>query len=59
MMRDAATYRRLAEECQRLAMTMSEERRAVLLEIADTWIKLEQEAEREKSLPQPSERGPN
>ena len=58
-MRDAATYRRFAEECQRLAMTMSEEHRAVLLEIADAWIQLEQEAEREKSLPQPSERGPN
>jgi hypothetical protein len=37
-------------------MTMSEEHRAVLLEIAEAWIKLEQEAEREKSLPQPSER---
>jgi len=58
-MRDAATYRRFAEECQRLAMTMSEEHRAVLLEIADAWIKLEQEAEREKSPPQPGERRPN
>ena len=57
-MRDAATYRRFAEECQRLAMTMPE-RRAVLLEIAEAWIQLEQEAEREKSLPPPSERGPN
>jgi hypothetical protein len=37
-------------------MTMSEEHRAVLLEIADAWIKLEQEAERDKSHPQPSER---
>jgi hypothetical protein len=37
-------------------MTMSEEHRAALLEIAEAWIKLEQEAEREKSLPQPSER---
>jgi hypothetical protein len=55
-MRDAATYRRFAEECQRLAMTMSEEHRAVLLEIAEAWLKLEQEAEREKSLPRPSER---
>ena len=50
-MRDAATYRRFAEECQRLAMTMSEEHRAMLLEIAEAWLKLEQEAEREKSLP--------
>jgi|HubBroStandDraft_6_1064221.scaffolds.fasta_scaffold142449_2 hypothetical protein len=58
-MRDAATYRRFAEECQRLAMTMSEEHRAALLEIADAWIKLEQEAEREKSLLPPSERKPN
>jgi hypothetical protein len=40
-------------------MTMSEEHRAVLLEIADAWIKLEQEAEREKSLPQPGEQRPN
>ena len=57
-MRDAATYRRFAEECQRLAMTMPE-RRAVLLEIAEAWIQLEQEAEGEESLPQPSERRPN
>jgi hypothetical protein len=57
-MRDAATYRRFAEECQRLAMTMPEEHRAVLLEIAEAWIKLEQEAERQKSLRQPSERRP-
>jgi hypothetical protein len=56
-MRDAATYRRFAEECQRLAMTMPE-RRAVPLEIAEAWIQLEQEAEGEKSLPQPSERRP-
>ena len=57
-MRDAATYRRFAEECQRLAMTLPEEHRAVLLEIAEAWTKLEQEAERQKSLRQPSERSP-
>jgi hypothetical protein len=39
-------------------MTMPEEHRAALLEIAEAWIKLEQEAEREKSSPQMSERSP-
>jgi hypothetical protein len=39
-------------------MTMSEEHRAALLEIAEAWIKLEQEAERNESLPQPSEPRP-
>jgi hypothetical protein len=39
-------------------MTLPEEHRAVLLEIAEAWTKLAQEAERQKSLRQPSERSP-
>jgi hypothetical protein len=34
------------------------EHRAALLEIAEAWIKLEQEAERQKGFRQPSERSP-
>jgi len=34
---------------------MPEEHRAALLEIAEAWIELEREAEREKSLFKPSE----
>jgi hypothetical protein len=44
-----ATYRRYAEECQRLAKTMPEEHRRALLEIADAWLVLAQEAERKKT----------
>jgi hypothetical protein len=47
-MDDPATYRRYAEECQRLAKTMPEENRRMLLEIADAWLLLAQEAERKK-----------
>jgi hypothetical protein len=54
---DAATFRRFAEECQRLAETMPEKHRAALLEIAEAWIELEREAERKKKSPQIA-RGP-
>ena len=48
-MHDPAIYRRYAKECQRLAMTMPEEHRKTLLEIAEAWIKLAQENEHQKS----------
>ena len=48
-MHDPAIYRRYAKECQRLAVTMAEEHRKTLLEIAEAWIKLAQENERQKS----------
>jgi hypothetical protein len=44
-MRDPATYRRYAEECRRLASIMPEENRRTLLEIAEAWSKLAEEAE--------------
>lgn len=47
-MDDPATYRRYAEECQRLAKTATEESRRKPLEIADAWLTLAQEAERQK-----------
>ena len=46
-MRDPATYRRYAEECRRLASIMPEEYRGTLLEIAEAWSKLAEEAERQ------------
>ena len=46
-MRDPATYRRYAEECVRLASIMPEEHRRTLLEIAEAWSKLANEAERQ------------
>jgi len=46
-MRDPATYRRYAEECCRLASIMPEEHRGTLLEIAEAWSKLAEEAERQ------------
>ena len=45
-MRDPATYRRYAEECHRLASIMPDEHRGTLLEIAEAWSKLAEEAER-------------
>jgi hypothetical protein len=48
-MHDPATYRRYARECQRLAKTMAEENRGTLLEIAEAWLALAEEAERKKS----------
>jgi hypothetical protein len=48
-MRDPATYRRYAQECRRLASTMPQENRRTLLEIAEAWSKLAEEAERQTS----------
>ena len=45
-MRNAATYRRYAEECRRLAEILPPEHRKTMLEIAESWTKLAQEVER-------------
>jgi hypothetical protein len=55
-MRDATTYRRCAEECQRLANTMSKENRLRLLEISDSWLALAVEAEKLPPTPDPQRR---
>ena len=47
-MRDPATYRRYAQECRRLASIMPEEHRGTLLEIAEAWSRLAEEAERQR-----------
>jgi hypothetical protein len=44
-MAEAATYRRYAEECRRLAKMMPPEHRTTLLEIAEAWTRLAQESE--------------
>jgi hypothetical protein len=46
-MTDPAIYRKYAEECLRLATTASENDRSILVEHADVWLKLAEEAERE------------
>jgi hypothetical protein len=45
-MHDPATYRKYADECRRLARTLSEHHRHTLLEIAEAWLRLAEEAER-------------
>jgi hypothetical protein len=45
-MTDPATYRKYAEECRRLATRAPENDRRLLLEHADVWLKLAEEAER-------------
>jgi hypothetical protein len=46
-MTDPATYRKYAEECQRLATTAPENDRRLLMEHAGVWLQLAEEAERE------------
>ena len=48
-MTDPATYRKYAEECLRLATTAPENDRRLLLEHAGAWLKLAEEAERERA----------
>jgi hypothetical protein len=43
---NAATCRKYAEECRRLATTASENDRPILLEHAAAWLKLAERAER-------------
>jgi hypothetical protein len=45
MRHDPEAYRRYAEECQLLAKTMPDEHRRTLLAMAESWMKLAQEAE--------------
>ncbi len=45
-MRNADRYRHYAEECRRLAKTMSKENGRRLLEIADAWLALAKEDEK-------------
>ena len=50
MRNDPETYRRYAEECQRLATRMtSDEHKRILVTMAEAWIALAQEGERSKS----------
>jgi hypothetical protein len=48
-MRDPTTYRRYAEECRRLAKTISAENRHVLLDIAQAWSDLAQQHQNPRS----------
>jgi hypothetical protein len=48
MRHDPEAYRRYAEECQLLAKTMPDEHRRTLLAMAESWMKLAQEAENPK-----------
>jgi hypothetical protein len=48
-MDDPATYRRYAEDCKRLARSMSLADRKVMLEIAEAWVVCAKEAERKAS----------
>jgi hypothetical protein len=45
-MDDPAIYRKYAEECKRLAKSMSPADRRIMLEIAQAWLERAQEAER-------------
>jgi hypothetical protein len=46
-MRDTMKLRGYAEDCRRLAKSMKPEHKATLLEIADAWDEVAEEAERE------------
>ena len=46
-MSNSKNYRRYAEKCRRLAMTMPQEHREALFRLAEAWIMVAQEAERE------------
>jgi hypothetical protein len=45
-MQDAKTYRQYAEDCRRIATTMSVKDKSVLLEMAKVWEERADEAER-------------
>jgi hypothetical protein len=45
-MQDSKTYRQYAEECRRIAQTMSAKDKAVMLEMAKVWDERADEAER-------------
>jgi hypothetical protein len=46
-MSNSEIYRRYSEECRRLAMTVPQEHREALFRLAEAWIIVAQEAERE------------
>jgi hypothetical protein len=48
-MDDPAIYRKYADECKRLAKTMSPADRKVMLDIAEAWLLCAKEAERKAS----------
>lgn len=48
-MDDPAIYRKYADECKRLAKTMSPADRKVMFEIAEAWLLCAKEAERKAS----------
>jgi hypothetical protein len=47
-MRDAARFKKYAEECRRFAKTMPAEHQSTLNEIADAWLKCAEDAERKE-----------
>jgi hypothetical protein len=46
-MKDVIKFKEYAEDCRRLAKSMEPEHKTRLLEIADAWDRLAEEAERE------------
>jgi hypothetical protein len=48
-MGDPALYKKYAEECRRLAKTMSPADRKVMIEIAEAWLERAKEAEAKAS----------
>jgi hypothetical protein len=55
-MKDAQTYKQYAAECLRIARMMSGEHRSSLLAIAEAWLELAREAERQCETCSRSER---
>jgi hypothetical protein len=49
-MDDPAIYRKYADDCKRLAKSMSLAERKVMLEIAEAWVVCAKEAERKVSV---------
>jgi hypothetical protein len=49
MQDDPKTYRRYAEECQKLAKMMPDEHRPTLLAMAESWIELAHKAANSKT----------
>jgi hypothetical protein len=47
-MQDSKTYRQYAEDCRRIAKTMSAKDKAIMLEMAKVWEERAEEAERAK-----------
>ena len=48
-MQDSNTYRQYANDCRRIAETMSAKDKAIMLEMAKVWDERADEAEREKA----------